>query len=546
MKKLAGNIDIPQSAFFDVLASRPRAYSTSARRMSPSASTTFDKPLDIVSEHLPADLPPPSFDLSPSGLTPGHPLYTPGLTAVQRSAALSELHRLLDQKPVDSPAIIHIFDRLTRQSDTEHVFTPPELTGILRALVKVERQDRHTARKSKETIAKVHDGLSALTRNANRGVEHALLASLQDQAKTASVNLREIETRMAELFPRAPNPTDTLGVKRYRICIHYLLRLYATAGDVDRFESWRQRLAVLGVEDGSHFGLAKLMLATKAGDAAAIASTLEEVLQSVDDPQDQIILVNYALWSLAIHGQWPVVAATYLRLVPSSSPLNLPTASNARPLPLPTGLQPSAQTFSLLLHGLSHQGHFDAALAVLSTMAEQGHQPHVPDYISLFKGFARHGIVPPVNAGRLASSFPLFEQFNTPSPADAEPMSRGQSISQIWQNSVSTQPPASSNDCSDSGSSGSGWTEANLEEIFASFLQLSPSGNKRQAPVPMQIWTIMLAWARTTNASDDVIRSVWDRLEAKFEHEEGWWGWRLDGRLRRLRDRLFQGDEAMD
>jgi hypothetical protein len=40
---------------------------------------------------------------------------------------------------------------------------------------------------------------------------------------------------------------------------------------------------------------------------------------------------------------------------------------------------------------------------------------------------------------------------------------------------------------------------------------------------------------------------VWERLEGKFAREEnGWWGWTIDGRLRRLRARMMEDQEGVD
>jgi hypothetical protein len=173
-------------------------------------------------------------------------------------------------------------------------------------------------------------------------------------------------------------------------------------------------------------------------------------------------------------------------------------------------------------------------------MVELGHQPHIPEYMSLFKGFARHGVVPPSKAGRLSTAFPLWERFGDQPQTAAQTISRGQSISDIWRRS---HDPADTGLSSPSGESG--WTITNLQDVLSSFLQLSPSQERDQAPTPTQIWTVLLAFARTTNADQEVVCSVWQRLEGKFS-DDMWWGWRVDGRLRRLVSRMAQAEEERE
>jgi pentatricopeptide repeat protein len=256
------------------------------------------------------------------------------------------------------------------------------------------------------------------------------------------------------------------------------------------------------------------------------------------------MILNYTLWSLAVKGHWEVVLPTFYQLVPTTPRLAItpPHTDLAESLPMMSSTQATAQTFSSLIHALAYQGHFDPAMAVFVSMTELGFQPHVPEYLSLFKGFARHGIVPETSAGRLASSFPLWERFDNPAMDNASYSANyapGRSVSRIWQRTETSesQRPNSSPIAT--------WTESNLREIFSSFLHLSPSAEHSRAPRPEKVWTILMAFARTTNGDEATLVEVWDRLATKFTGE-GWWGWALDGRLRRLRDQMEsrpEGDE---
>lgn len=523
LKKLAGNIDIPQSAFFDVLSSRPRAFSTSARSRHP----------DHFSKHMPADLPPPSIDLSYVVRGAPAPFVPTALSAAERSAGISGLHRVLSDDTPDIAAVLRTFDQLASSSSHAHVFSTAELAGVMRALHRAGKHQTHLLRSRKTDVQRVHDELESLSERASRGLELALLKTISRQTQSSPTTaLADIDSQMAILFPRPPLTHDERGVKRYRICVNYILHLCALAGDLDRFETWQSRLTSMGISRDSYAALASITLAAKRGDAGAIVSTYNESSSSIAEPSEQIILLNNTLWSLAIKEHWERVLPTFYGLVPTSPQLSLVggTPELREPLPFLPETRPTAQTFSPLIHALAFQGHFDAALTIFRLMAEHGFEPHVPEYLSLFKGFTRHGIVPETNAGRLASSFPLWERFDTFSTHSS---AAGHSVSRIWQRNTDHSPDPTAQEQNETAT----WTESNLREIFESFLHLSPQAGQCRAPRPEKVWLILMAFARTTNGDEATLVDVWDRLEAKFG-EEGWWGWAVDGRLRRLRARM--------
>jgi pentatricopeptide repeat protein len=525
LKKLAGNIDIPQSAFFDVLSSRPRAFSTSARQLQNGA-------MDHFSAHLPNDLPPPTIDLSYTMRASPLPFASSRLSAKERSEDLSELHRLISEEKPDTVAIVKTFDELASSAPHSHVFTTAELTGIMRSLTKIDKESQHRQRTKNADLLKVHAELEALSDNASRGLEVALLQSVNKTVDPSSATaLADIDSQMAAMFPRIPSNQDVRAAKRYRVCVNHILNLCAMAGDTERFNKWQSRIGSLGQEEDSYSALSAITLAAKDGDAQAVISAFEELSQSITDPSEHVILLNYTLWQLATRGHWHRVLPTLYRLAPNCSPIDIPGIELGESLPVLEDSKATAQTFSATLHALAYQGQFDAAMTVFRMMIEHGFQPHVPEYQSLFKGFARHGVVPQTTAGRLASSFPLWERFDN-SPQKG---STGQSISNIWQQSTSPSTNESQ------------WTISNLREIFNSFIHLSPSTQYSQAPTPDKIWTILLALGRTTNGDEGTLVEVWERLEGKFASEEnGWWGWTIDGRLRRLRARMMEDQEGVD
>jgi pentatricopeptide repeat protein len=440
---------------------------------------------------------------------------------------MSELHRVLSDDEPDVVAVIKAFDEIASSSSHSHVFSIAELSGVTRALHRVGKRQTHILRSHKADVTRVQEELEALSERASKGLELAILKTIRNQSESSPATaLADIDSQMATLFPRPPARDDVRGVKRYRICINYILHMCALAGDVERFEMWESRLKTYGLEKDSYAALATITLAAKTGDADAIVSVYNEAALSITGSADQIILLNNTLWSLAIKGHWERVLPTFYQLVTSSPRLSMagviPELQD--PLSILPNTQPTAQTFSPLIHALAFQGHFDAALTVFRLMAEHGFRPHVPEYMSLFKGFTRHGIVPESSAGRLASSFPLWERFENPSIEPA-----GHSVSRIWQRNSAVQEQDSRETAT--------WTESNLREIFESFLHLSPYADQCRAPRPEKVWLIMMAFARTTNGDEATLVDVWDRLESKFG-EEGWWGWALDGRLRRLREKM--------
>jgi len=529
LKKLAGNIDIPQSAFFDVLSSRPRAFSTSARRLDQAGL------VDHFSAHLPNDLPPPTIDLSYTLRASPLPFATSRLSTKERSEDLSELHRLISEEKPDGVAIVKMFDELSSSEPHSHVFTTAEMTGIMRSLSKIDKHQQHLLRSKDAKILKMHAELESLSDKASRGLELALLQAVTRTVDASSATaLADIDSQMAAMFPRIPSKADERAMKRYRVCVNHILSLCAMAGDTERFDKWRSRIASLGQEEDSYSGLSSIALATKGGDVQAIITAFENLSLSITDPSEHIILLNYTLWQLATRGHWHRVLPTLCHLAPDCSSINIPGVEMGSTLPVIEGSKPTAQTFSATMHALAYQGQFEAAMTVFRIMIEHGYQPHIAEYQSLFKGFARHGVIPPTPAGRLASSFPLFERYSDSPPSQAG--STGQSVSEIWHQSTS---PSSTNT--------SQWTISNLREIFNSFIHLSPSTQYSQAPTPDKIWITLLAFARTTNGDDGALIEVWESLEGKFAGEEnGWWGWNTDGRLRRLRARMLEDQEGVD
>lgn len=168
---------------------------------------------------------------------------------------------------------------------------------------------------------------------------------------------------------------------------------------------------------------------------------------------------------------------------------------------------------------------------------------------------------------------PIFPEPSFPGSTTASPSSRShkmdalKQMTEIWAGRVNTwdQFPESEHHRAAPTRLEREWTLVTLQQVFQSFLaippvldapQQSPSDpfvgratkkwwepSLAEAPSPRSIYYIMLAFSRTTDSNLPVLRAVWEHLENKFGegNEEGWIGWRLDARLRRLQDWLAVG-----
>ena len=520
LKRLAGNIEVPQSAFFEVLSSR-RAFSTSSGR----------RFLDPISEHLPEgfqfqDYPPRH------QMTTYQPLSPHVMPPQERSAHLSAIHRLTttNLSDVTSEDILAAYSNLRSSSTGSQHFSPAELTEIIHSIHKLDRRKGTGRRKADVRLSIVVDDLQRIRQGSRtRGVEPAVLVSGAKYYRlTTSEMVRDAERNLLALFPSPASLVSDSDRRRYQVCINHVLYLCALAKEETRFERWSNRMQEVGMEPDSFAFLARQVLFEKSGRIDELPELLEAALQNVGERDRQIVLVNHVMHVHAVAGRWGVVKSIYSKLRPTNQkPLPAPLDVETNDVPaIPEGLECSRLTYSSLLHTLAHSGHYSAALTIMQHMFDANEPPLVPDYLALFKGFARHGHIPPTFPGPAKRLFPFWETY------ESSRRNRNR-VSLIWSQGALGGPGLESLPTA--------WTREVLEELFQSFIALSPRywdlPSLRRAPNARQAWTVLCAFARTTNGDDQVVRAVWEVMDKKFR-EAQWIGWRSDMRLERLREAL--------
>lgn len=158
---------------------------------------------------------------------------------------------------------------------------------------------------------------------------------------------------------------------------------------------------------------------------------------------------------------------------------------------------------------------------------------------------------------------PIFPEASRPGSSGTSKMDALKQMTEIWAGKINAwEQPGTATPTTRLERE---WTLVTLQQVFQSFLALSPvfdsprtststgasattsrkwwEPSLAEAPSPRNIYYIMLAFSRTTDNNLPVLRAVWQHLESKFGegNEEGWTGWRLDARLRRLKEWLVEG-----
>ena len=522
MKRLAGNIDVPQSAFFDVLSSR-RAFSTQARFV-----------VDPVSAYLPDEMStslPRLQQRQPAPL----PLSAHIIPPHVRSARLSTIHRLTSS-PKPTASSHEVFSAYVDLASSYHAYslTPGEVHEIIHTLHRLQRRETVGRRQAHVKLRGLFRELRRLRQPISaepvRGLETAALVSRSRHTRRVTTDTaRGAEKTVLSLFPNPASITRDSKKRRYQASVNHLLHLCGEAADERTFEPWWERMKGV-LEPDSYAFLARLVLLGKTGQVDEMPGVLNVALESVTDPGARIILINHVMFQHAIADKWDVVASIYTRLGASttSEPLPFPLDADPRDIvDLPTDLRPSRFTYSALVHALARSGHMYAALTVIRHMYEADLTPFISEYISLFKGFARHGEVPE-SVGAAKRLFPFWETYQV----GRQP--KKDRLSWIWSRGALG--------VSDPSIPPSPWTSAVLRELFESFMALSPGMREmremrdtRRAPSPQGTWRVLAAFARVTNGDLDVVKGVWGAMDRKFEVGSGWTGWRDDARLRKIR-----------
>lgn len=584
LKRLAGNIDIPQSAFFEVLSSRPRSFSTSARHLH-AASDDAVAPLestDPILRLLPDDL--ARGDSNPQQLQSSDREYPPidrsDLSPHERASLLSAMHRLTTAPRKGAPSngdeLYKTFIDLYLASPHERPFTPPELGQIIRTMIRPRRSSDQSlgAGRATDQLASVVDELREIV--THRGVhrlEMAIVYASRYRRKPSFPEFTAAEQRFRRLFPNSlPPPSAASGGeigsesteerKAYKEGINHLLYLAALRKDDYHFNEWWNRMVAAGLQADSWSTLARMILLQETGRTEAMIISLNVFLRKYDDPTANIrgrdennaavVLVNYALFGMATTGRWGEVASIYDRLRPGerlfpkdSRYLGYDDESPQElSIDVPPNLVPSRVTFSLLVHALAFSGKLAPALSAMKHMLEDGYAPSTQEYAALLEGFARFGVIPSKEAGRASDLFPRLETLATDFGSGSSVTMEGASTSasrsvgsasatSIWERGVSVFRTRTTRSASPPPPNP--WTLEALEQIWSSFLSLQPSpgdyggvGNGAGArvspmdrvPSPRAMWTGLLAWSRMTNGDEGAVWGAWEDLREVFGDEQ--------------------------
>ncbi|TXT06592.1 uncharacterized protein COLE_05923 [Cutaneotrichosporon oleaginosum] len=513
LKRLAGNIDIPQTAFFDVLSSRPRTFSTSARQ-----SVSF-------LEHLPdVPLPPPELAMGAEKVSP---IGRHDLSPEQRSALLSVImSQTSGQLDLTSEALFANFTRLYLASTT-NAFTPDELRTIARTIHATDRRFKANMRSANERFETVVNALRETAGNnteAIRGLELAILvSSSRAQRHVPQPVLRKAESVFMALYPSPPKASEMTG---YKMCFNHILYLCAMARSPGRLNAWWSKMIREGVTPDSWSYLSRILVCGGMHNINGVVAELAFTLPKVEGA-DALVLANTALWMAVRADRWDVAGALHSALsarmaddvTRALSNVALPS-SLVEPL---TRLAPDRVTSAILVEAHTFRGDLLAALNVLREMFAAGHAPGVPEYMAMFHGFARHGVIGSGPAGDAAAAFPFWHDNHASSGLD---------------NPWGDEEPGH---FSSNYRPASLWTQAALEDLFTSFLALPPPRTSRKtlprAPGANAVYRTLLAFGRVTNSDGRAVRAALNAMMSKFGpgNEEGWVGWHEDKRHKKIR-----------
>lgn len=525
LKSLAGNIQVPQTAFYEVLSTRPRSYSTQARHIDIDQHLPPLPPTDLVLPPLPTSSPLPKHDISPQ----------------QRSALLSTIHSNISKPSFTSDSLFSHFTKLYL-SAPPNTFTPIELHAIAKAMHTIDRRHKlhlWQARDRFDTVINaLRDTAGRERKDGVRGLELAILVTNARSTRHVSQQqLRTVERLFRKLYPEVPTGRDDR--KAYIMAINNMLYLSALARSPSQLNAWWGKMINEGIEPDSYAYLTRILVHGGRHNSQAAVAELERALPRIPKMDHRVVLVNSTMWMAARAGDWGIVSALYSALRQPDSAADVLEAAGLNPslAQYLEPLRPDRITYALLINSYAFSGDLVAALNIMREMYADKHMPGVEEYAALFKGFARFGAVPSGPAGPAAAAFPMWH--------DANATRRGAGLSNPWGEDNGTEGGDFTSNYPPSASSL--WTQAALEDLFSSFLALQPSRSRDKCwgPSAKSVYFTLLAFARVTNGDIGIVRGAFEAMKRKFgnENAEGWIGWHEDKRLQRISRMLEQDAE---
>lgn len=540
LKKLAGNIDIPQTAFFNVLSQRPRTYTTSAQT---SHGATEDAWLHEIVPSPPTTL---SELAEGTPLSDGQPLGRPTMAPENRSDILGTIYRQVAQKPrgQSSERLFGDFTRLYLSSPAP-LFSVPELQSIAKAVHSLDRRStrrhRRQAHERFETVVNALRDVVGDHKHVPSGLEVSMLVSSTNHRRHVTRGeLKKAEQQFLSSFQSAPS--DPARREQYLRGLNHILYLSALARHPERTEFWWNKMIGEGFEPDSWSYLSRIMTyGSMYNRTEALVSELERALPKVRSREDKVVLANVAMWLAAVAKRMDVAGAIFSTI----NPPNETTTYSHAIAELPIGvieelceLTPSRETFYLMLSEYAYHGDLISALTTMKQMLAAGHSLVVANYVSLFRGFAKFGQILEGPAGEASELFPPLIEFKSLGSAFEAKQRRTESAASTARGFFdSLRGPRRQFEADILNH----WTLSAFEDVFRGFLALTSSKEwVSSAPTPKGIHFALLAWARVTNGDAVAVWHAYHDIRTKFGpgNKEGWVGWEEDTRLRNLRDRL--------
>lgn len=541
LKSLAGNISVPQTAFYEVLSSRPRGFATCARRsaegqhgmdaaipLPPSGSNKPQEHDDWLLKYFPR-----SFDLN----TPPPPLARPSLTSGQRSSMMSNLQsQTFKPDGWDSSEIFSDFTQLYLSSSSP-MFTSGELRNTALAVHTLDRRAGRARKPAQDRLDTIYHARGDLVGPQGKlGLELPLLVSQARKRRQPSViDLRRAQRHFNSLWASVPEGTKERQL--YTMSVNHILYLSAITCDYASFEAWWERRHADGIPTDSYAHLARLIMVGKGRgkELDEMLPHLQTGLQVVQE-SDAIVLINCVLSMAAKENRMDILVMLWdaLKWNVSLDEMNVPeTALPPALFDLVASVHPDRYTYTIVAHALAARGDLTGSLEVLQMVVSSEMNLAVQDYLNLFHGFARYGVIPSVPSGAAADAFPPLTDYSNNFATVDNPWSLREDGAEL-----AVKDPRWS----------TLWTLESLHDLWPAFMSVSPpEGHKVVPRAPHHQWVFrtLLGWSRVTNGDPEAVAKAFIDMERKFGpgNPEGWVFWEESNRIRKVRDVLGLGEQ---
>lgn len=561
LKMLAGNIEVPQSAFFEVLSSRPRSFSTYTRLDAPNRPDQLD---DEAYHPRPPSKPSTSFssivaDLDGLPSKPfihekrrHEPLSRATQSPINRSRHLSALYKAGSVAPstTDSNEVFSTYAQAFQSSPYGPMLSPGETMLIVKQLVRLGTQRaRGVERASTESqIKEITGHLTDLVGDdATEFVEGILLRVEPRSYKWHSGwELHVAQNRVEKLMAKHVGAR----LEPYRDKVNYFLDMLAVTKDDHRFEEYWNRLFPGRLHPLAEDYVSRIRYYARIGSEARVAEIIQEALNA--PIKRKHFLLNEAMVYYAKSGQSDTVAEIYTALTKDHTigyPLDRPSSI----FDIPDTVKANRGTYTLLLQHMTMAGHLGPSLHLLEKMYENQHVPFIPEYLSIFSGFSAFGeIAPP--SGLAVDLFPKVEKFKVGRTVQSQREENvvrsndSRSFVKIWEMGKTSLPDSTSS-TGENGVKGvekTDWTLEMFQSLFTAFIALRPDTRmvlvSTVAPNPNAVWSVLMAVSRMSGGNHVMIKQAWEAMDEKFSGKSGerWFEWRTNNRLQRVVKGLYQ------